>query len=538
MQYRWVGKCGWGCLVTLSLFACAPAGRVGEARGGAEPAADGGSEDNEDAQTLPADDAGSLDGNSPELVLPTPAEPEDESADPDGDGLSSDYERAHGSDPTRADSDEDGASDLTEAVAGTDARDAKSSPAAEGNFYFLSPYSEDPAPQRETLQFSTALRSADLFILVDTTGSMQPVLSVLQERLTSTVVPEATALIADLHIGVGSFEDVPLSPYGSEGDAILSITQTPTTAAVSVQAGVNALALGSGGDGPEGGMIALHALATGQGFGTYLPNAPACKASGIGYACFRPDAVPIVLLISDAEFHNGPNGENPYIGFEPGLPVYADTLAALRAIHARVISIQMRAHPAPIIVKPADPTVPVAPGPEPTFPADPISAQMRALSRDTGAVTSDGAPLFFEIDNMASTLDARVVDAVRAVAERVPIEVSTVLRDDPQDDVDATQLVERIEVHRGVGTSVGGRACRTDLRSRDRDDDGTHDTFTTVEPGMPVCFDVKPRKNGIVMPRAKPAVFRAFIDVVTNGTTVLDTREVHFLVPAASPVLE
>jgi hypothetical protein len=33
-------------------------------------------------------------------------------------------------------------------------------------------------------------------------------------------------------------------------------------------------------------------------------------------------------------------------------------------------------------------------------------------------------------------------------------------------------------------------------------------------------------------------VFRAFIDVVADGKTVLDTREIHFLVPAATPVLE
>jgi hypothetical protein len=363
-----------------------------------------------------------------------------------------------------------------------------------------------------------------LFILVDTTGSMLPVLSALQQRLSSAIVPRAAELIADLHIGVGAFEDVPLAPYGTEGDAILSITQTLTSAAESVQAGVNALALGSGGDGPEGGMIALHALATGTGFGTYLPDAAACAAGSVGYACFRPDTVPIVLLISDAEFHNGPSGENPYIGFEPSLPVYSETLAALRAIHARVISIQMRAltDAAPI----------------PALPVDPISTQMRALSRATGAVTADGSPLFFEIDNTASTLDARVVDAFRPVAERVPIELSTVLRDDPKVDIDATKLIERIEVHRGTGTSVGGRACRADLSSRDSDKYGTDDTFTAVEPGMPVCFDVTSRRNQLVTPRAKPAVFRAFIDVVTNGTTVLDTREVYFLVPAATPVLE
>jgi hypothetical protein len=523
MQYRWVGKSGWSCLLNLSLLGCGGVGQIGDATGrGAGLAADGGGIYDAAVPAAPASPS-----NGPQLVLPTAPEPSETPVDPDGDGLSTDYELAHGSDPQRADSDDDGVSDLTEAVAGTDPSDPKSSPAARGDFYFLSPYAADPAPQRETLQFSTSLRSADLFILVDTTGSMQPVLSALQQKLSSTIVPKAAELIDDLHIGVGSFEDVPQEPFGSLGDVVLEITQTPTAAAERVQSGVNALTLGSGGDGPEGGVIALHALATGQGLGSYLAAAAACDAKGVGYACFRPDAVPIVLLISDAEFHNGPNGENPYTGFEPSLPVYADTLAALRAIHARVISIQMLSY---------GPLTPI--DPMPALPSNPIALQMQALSRDTGAVTADDEALYFEIDNTASTLDQRVVDAVRAVAQRVPIEVSTVLRDDPDDEVDATQLVERVEVHKGKATSVGGRACMTGLASRDSDKDGSDDTFTAVEPGMRVCFDVKPRQNDVVMPGEKPAVFRAFIDVVTNGKNVLDTRAVHFLVPAASPVLE
>lgn len=529
MQYRRVGKCGWGCLLGLSLAACGAAGQIGDADRRAPRAADGGSDE-------PPIDASPSQSNGPQLLLPTPSTPADQPLDEDGDGLSRDYELAHGSDPERADSDDDGVSDLTETVAGTDARDAKSSPAAQGDFYFLSPFGEDPAPQRETLQFSTSLHSADLFILVDTTGSMGAVLSVLQERLSSTVVPKAAELIPDLHIGVGSFQDVPKGPYGMSSDAVLSITQTPSADPKKVQSGVNALALGGGGDGPEGGVIALYALATGRGFSPYLAAAASCTAGGIGYACFRPDAVPIVLLISDAEFHNGPSGENPYIGFEPALPTYAATLAALRAIHARVISIQMTAGYATTALAPLPSSSPIEPAP--VLPSTTIAQQMQTLSRDTGAVTGDGAPLFFEIDNMASTLDARVVDAVRAVAQRVPIEVSTVLRDDPKDEVDATKLVERIEVHSGKGTSVAGRPCATGLASRDSNADGIHDTFTAVEPGMPVCFDVKPRRNQVVPPPQKPAVFRAFIDVVTNGKTVLDTREVYFLVPAASPVLE
>jgi hypothetical protein len=46
-----------------------------------------------------------------------------------------------------------------------------------------------------------------------------------------------------------------------------------------------------------------------------------------------------------------------------------------------------------------------------------------------------------------------------------------------------------------------------------------------------VCFDVIPRMNTTVMPTDMPQVFRAIIEVVGDGVTVLDEREVFFLVP-------
>ena len=52
-----------------------------------------------------------------------------------------------------------------------------------------------------------------------------------------------------------------------------------------------------------------------------------------------------------------------------------------------------------------------------------------------------------------------------------------------------------------------------------------------VAPGTPVCFDVLVRMNGTVMPTSAPQVFRAQNDVVGDGVTALDTRDVFFLVP-------
>jgi hypothetical protein len=52
-----------------------------------------------------------------------------------------------------------------------------------------------------------------------------------------------------------------------------------------------------------------------------------------------------------------------------------------------------------------------------------------------------------------------------------------------------------------------------------------------VTPGTPVCFDIVPRMNTTVMPTASPQLFRAHVDVIGDGVTVLDTRDVYFVVP-------
>ena len=75
----------------------------------------------------------------------------------------------------------------------------------------------------------------------------------------------------------------------------------------------------------------------------------------------------------------------------------------------------------------------------------------------------------------------------------------------------------------------------TGLATADANGDTIQDTYTSVLPGTSVCFDIYPAMNDDVEPTEEPLVYKAFVDVVGDGITVLDTRDVYFLIP---PVIE
>jgi hypothetical protein len=81
----------------------------------------------------------------------------------------------------------------------------------------------------------------------------------------------------------------------------------------------------------------------------------------------------------------------------------------------------------------------------------------------------------------------------------------------------------------------GGAPCATGLQVADTNGDGRADTFTNVLPGTTVCFDVVPKMNTTIMPTTAPQMFKATINVVGDGVTTLDSRDVFFLVPPEIP---
>jgi len=436
--------------------------------------------------------------------------------DSDNDGLGDRWESENGLDPYNADTDGDGAPDLIEVGAGTDPLNPDSNPVSEGNFYFIVPYDDDPSPDMETLVFSTDIQKADVFFVMDTTGSMGGEITNLKNSLSSLIIPSVGTIIPDVWFGVGRFDDYPVSPFGdySTGDVVFQLNQRMTLDPAAAQAAVNSLFNHYGADGSESDVPSLWATATGLGLGSYLAPQTACATGEVGYPCFRDGAVPIVVLITDASFHNGPSGYDAYYGVSPTPPTYAEAITALNAIHAKVIGIWAQGG------------------------YGPVTDHVTAAARDTGAVDVSGTPLVFSITSSGTGLGTEVVDAVDTLAHNVPIDISSVPRDDTTDTVDATVFIDHVEPN-----VVGGVADPTDptlvcvggLMVADTDSDTRADVFIDVLPGTTVCFDIYPRRNMTVPATDEPQVFIAYIDVVGDGVTVLDTREVYFLIP---PVIE
>ncbi len=54
-------------------------------------------------------------------------------------------------------------------------------------------------------------------------------------------------------------------------------------------------------------------------------------------------------------------------------------------------------------------------------------------------------------------------------------------------------------------------------------------------PGTSVCWRLVPKQNTTVVPLDTPQLFRATMEVFSDGVTLLDTRDVFFLVPPEIP---
>lgn len=173
----------------------------------------------------------------------------------------------------------------------------------------------------DALDIRTQIRTADVYFLMDTTGSMGGELDRLQNDLTSGsfiagcsggIMGAIRCTIPDAWFGVGYFDDYPRSPYGTSIDRVFGHIRDIDASLPGAQAAVNSLAIHNGNDGPESNVQALWAVATGGGLSSYLPARTGCAAGRWGYPCFRDGTIPIVVHITDAPFHNGPDDAYPY----------------------------------------------------------------------------------------------------------------------------------------------------------------------------------------------------------------------------------
>ena len=142
------------------------------------------------------------------------------------------------------------------------------------------------------------LSSIDVFLLEDLSGSFFDDLPNVQAQFAGLFgsLVDAGGANRDVAFGVGSFIDKPISPFGQppgsdflpDGDFVYATNRAITTDQAAVQAALDALTLGDGGDFPEAQLEAL------------LQVAVRADTAEIG---FRDGAARFVVLSTDAPFH-------------------------------------------------------------------------------------------------------------------------------------------------------------------------------------------------------------------------------------------
>ncbi len=211
-------------------------------------------------------------------------------------------------------------------------------------------------------QCRSPLGAIDLFILVDLSGSFIDDLPVFKAEA-PTVIAQLTAKNPNIRIGLGSFQDYPIVPFGvaSLGDQaytrVLDFT-ADTNLVLSTIAGLAAPGTVAGLDGPESQLPALYQLATGLGQDLTAAGYPGASIPAGQQANFRTGATKLVLLWTDAAFHlPGDAGKIPYPG-----PDFASTVAALQALDpARVIGLSSGTGAVPDLMSMAQATGALAP---------------------------------------------------------------------------------------------------------------------------------------------------------------------------------
>lgn len=355
---------------------------------------------------------------------------------------------------------------------------------------------EDPlASVTVDLATNAELKRADVFFLIDTTRSMGDEIDQIRARLRDRIAPAIYAQIPDTYFGVGTLADFPIPDYGEPGDVPFVMMRQLTGDLAAVQGAVDLVRLADGHDQHEAQIEAMYQVATGEGLGMYIEPSLGCPGGGVGAACFRHDAFPVILLFTDAPMHGGPATGNPYgSDVVPPPHTYAQMIDALRIKRIRVLGLW-------------------------SGPVDGTHEDLVATVHDTGGLDSNGQPIFFNIGQNGERLDTGVANVLREYARSVIFNIGAVAVDpNPEDGIDVTDFVESIT------------PLRADpMDGIDRIDTSTG-TFEGVVSGTRVTFQISLRA-GSYMPGPTAQRFRLQIDFRTGGSTYLGTGEVDLVIP-------
>jgi hypothetical protein len=410
----------------------------------------------------------------------------------------------------------------------------------DSDFFFVLPFEDDGGPQEKPLTFSTDVKSMDVFVSMDTTGSMGGAIANLQNAMASTIIPGIQALVPDTQFGAGTFEDFPLQGYGDPGpDQPFELFQEITADVAAVQNAVLSFALGSGADIPESNIEALYQIATGEGLVGPAPTNVPPNASGIGGVGFREGALPVVVSITDAISHDPAHNECGQ-GYAGAVQAVAHSreqaMDALDGICARVVQIALFPGACSALedgIRFAEATGAVIP-PEAWdlagHPGGCAAGQCCTGLNGAGVApnASGQCPMAYQANFTGTGVDTSFSSAIQLLAAYGRFNVGS-------------QVV-------GVATDVDGVALPAGFTTADfieavtpfdhgpvplpgvPDPALTPTTFEDVIPDTDVIFTVR-AFNDFVPQEDYPRLFTATIEVLADDCGELDSREVFILVP-------
>ncbi len=432
----------------------------------------------------------------------------------------------------------------------------------EQDFFFVLPHQDPAGNQDKPLAFGTDVPAADVFFLMDTTGSMRGEIQNLQSALVTTVVPGIQAQIADTQFGAGAAEDFPVSPYGSTNctntgggvDQPFELLQGITNDIPSVLAAVNALSnatgnpIGCGGDGPESNIEALYQVATGEGLAGPGVTAVPANTTGVGGVGFRAGTMPIIVQVTDILSHAPDEAtlctSSPHAyGGAVAMASHSrqQTKDALDSICARVVGIAPSSsgqtpectgqNDLEDFSTSTESRVPPQAWDVGGRPAGCAAGQCCTDLNGTGrAPDGDGqCPLVYRVDANGSGLGEHTVTGINMLTRFAVFGVTTEKAGEAASTSGAPlpSGATTADFIKSI-TPVSFTVPPAPPTVPDPTFDATQ--FDNVTPGTIVAFDVE-AFNDFVPATPDAQIFRATIRVLADGCADLDEREVLVLVP-------